>query len=288
MTNENEVAVAILPYGVKFGLAPSSFPLNDLHWPLGQPARLLGKLLSDLSPNDHLIIYPRGVEHIRPSFGTFAKISIMVVEPRAVHGRHMNLLRWSYRRFHRVLAADQNLLQSIPNGIFLPFGTTWVDDLTALDVSKSDNISLIASSKNDLLGHKLRHEVVDWARQNQVSVDVMGGGYRPFEKKSDGLAAYRFSVIIENVREANYFTEKLLDAVLCETVPIYWGCPNIDQFLATEGMILCNSKSAIQEAMLSATQQLFEEKLPALRNIKEQAVFWANLESRAAQAVRMN
>ena len=124
MTNKNEVAVAILPYGVKFGLAASSFPLNDLHWPLGQPARLLGKLLCDLSSTDHLIIYPRGVEHIRPSFGTLAKVSIMVVEPRAVHGRHMNLLRLSYRRFHRVLTADHNLLKSIPNGIFLPFGTT--------------------------------------------------------------------------------------------------------------------------------------------------------------------
>ena len=288
MTNEHEGAVALLPYGVKLGAMPGSYPLDALGWPLGQPARLLGKVLHDLLPIDHLIIYPRGVEHIRPSFGTDAKVSIMVVEPRAAHGRHMNLLRWSYRRFHRVLAADQNLLQSIPNGIFLPFGTTWVDNLTALDVSKSGNISLIASAKNDLLGHKLRHEIVDWARQNQVQVDVMGGGYSPFEKKSEGLAAYQFSVIIENVREANYFTEKLLDAVLCETVPIYWGCPNIDQFLATEGMILCNSKSEIQEAMLSATQRLFEEKLPALRNIKEQAVFWANLESRAAQAVLMN
>ena len=288
MTNKNEVAVAILPYGVKFGLAASSFPLNDLHWPLGQPARLLGKLLCDLSSTDHLIIYPRGVEHIRPSFGTLAKVSIMVVEPRAVHGRHMNLLRLSYRRFHRVLTADHNLLKSIPNGIFLPFGTTWVDDWSTLDTSKSDNISLIASSKNDLQGHRLRHEVVDWAKQSHVSVDIMGNGYRPFEKKSDGLAPYRFSVIIENVQQANYFTEKLLDAILCETVPIYWGCPNIDQFLATEGMILCNSKSAIQEAMLSATQQLFEEKLTALRNIKEKAVFWANLESRAANAVLTN
>lgn len=288
MTNENDVAVAILPYGVKLGLAPSSFPLDNMKWPMGQPARLLGKLLRDLSPTDHLIIYPRGVEHIRPSFGTVAKVSIMVVEPRAVHGRHLNLLRWSYRKFHRVLVADQNLLDSIPNGIFLPFGTTWVTDWLELNLIKSDSISLIASSKNDLPGHKLRHEIIDWAQQNGVSVDVMGRGYKPFDKKSDGLARYRFSVIIENSREENYFTEKLLDAVLCESVPIYWGCPNIDQFLATEGMILCNSKTEIQEAILRATQQLFEQKLPALRSIKDQAALWSKLEFRAARAVLTN
>jgi len=34
------------------------------------------------------------------------------------------------------------------------------------------------------------------------------------------LTPYRYSVVIENVREPGYFSEKLVDALLCGTVPI--------------------------------------------------------------------
>lgn len=116
-------------------------------------------------------------------------------------------------------------------------------------------------------------------------MDVMGRGYKPFDRKSDGLAPYRFSVVIENVREPNYFTEKLVDAVLCETVPIYWGCPNIDRFLDPEGMILCNSAEDVRNAIRHADAAEYERRLPALRAIKEKAAHWGDLETRAAQVV---
>ena len=285
---KNESAVAILPYGCKLGVNPRKIPLNELIWPLGQPPRLHGKLLSDLTRSDHLILYPTGLAHIRPSFGTVANISMMVVEPPAIHGRHLKRLRWSHRRFHRVLTADENLLENIPNGLFLPFGSTWVPHWQELDLSKSAEISLIASSKKDLEGHKLRHKIVDWAAQKGVPLDVMGGGYKPFSVKSDGLAQYRFSVIIENTREKNYFTEKLIDAVLCETVPIYWGCTNISEFIDVEAMILCETEAEVKDAILNATPQLFLHKLPNLKKAKDQAIFWADLEKRAALKVLSN
>ena len=50
------------------------------------------------------------------------------------------------------------------------------------------------------------------------------------KKKEDGLKSYKYSIIIENSSEVNYFTEKLIDACLLETVPIYWGAPNISEY----------------------------------------------------------
>lgn len=188
-------------------------------------------------------------------------------------------------RYYRVLTADESLLEKIPNGLFMPFGTTWISNWQNLGVSKSAEISLIASSKSDLEGHKLRHENVDRAAQEGVSLDVMGGGYKPFEEKSDGLAHYRFSVVIENSREKNYFTEKLINAVLWETAPIYWGCTNVCEFIDVEGMLLCETKADIKEAILGATHQVFGQKLPMIKKAKDQAVHWANLEKRAAEAV---
>ncbi|WP_372887393.1 glycosyltransferase family 10 domain-containing protein [Shimia sp.] len=283
--NEFTPAVAVLPYGTKLGLRPGRLPLGRLNWPLGQPERLLGRSLRDLDRRDHLLIYPSGTAHMRPYFGTRARVSMMVVEPTALHGRHLQRLKRSHRRFHRVLSANEAFLDSIPNGIFLPFGTTWVPDWQGLDVTKRRMTSLIASSKRDLEGHVLRHQTVEWAAGNGIELDVMGRGYRPFERKSDGLAPYRFSVVIENVREANYFTEKLVDCILCDTVPIYWGCPNPDRFFDTRGMILCDTAEDVRAAVAGASEGRYRDLLPALRGAKEQAAHWAALEPRAAQAV---
>lgn len=283
--SDTSPAVAVLPYGKKLGYRPGQLPLDALNWPLGQPERLKGRLLKDLEADDHLVIYPASTAHIRPSFGTRAKVSMMVVEPRALQQRHYDRLKWSHKRFHRVLCANEPFLASIPNGAFLPFGSTWVPDWQDLDTTKTHNMSLIASSKRDLEGHVLRHETVEWATAEGLDVDVMGRGYKPFEVKSDGLAPYRYSVVIENVREPDYFTEKLIDAILCECVPIYWGCPNIDRFFDTSGMILCETEEEVHAAIRGADEDGFNARLPALRAIKEQAAHFGDLEKRAALIV---
>ena len=281
----NDVAVAILPYGAKLGLFPSLTPLDKLKWPLGRPERLTNKTLGDMKPCDHLIIYPTTAAHFRPTFGTQAHVSMMLVEPKAIHLRHFNRLRWTYRRFYRILSAQEELLGEISNGCFFPFGSTWVLDWKDLDTSKSANISLIASLKRDHEGHKLRHEIAEWSINQGVDLELVGGGYKPFGRKAEGLAQYRFSVVIENVREKNYFTEKLIDAILCNTIPIYWGCPNIDRFLDTKGMIICDSIDELKEAICSVDIGVFENKLPLLQAIRQKAAYWADLEVRAARTV---
>jgi len=45
--------------------------------------------------------------------------------------------------------------------------------------------------------------------------------------------------VIKNVQEADYFTEKLLDCMLCGTMPIYGGAPNIDEYFDPSGMHIC-------------------------------------------------
>lgn len=283
--SENTSAVAVMPYGLKLGIRPTHLPLDVMDWPLGQPKRLQGKRLGDLARHDHLIIFPSGTAHVRLGFGTKAKVSMMVVEPTALHRRHFERLKRSHSKFHRVMSANEAFLASVPNGLFLPFGTTWVPGWRDLDVTKNRMVSLIASSKQDLEGHVLRHETVEWASAHGVDMDVMGRGYKPFTNKSDGLAPYRYSVVIENVREPNYFTEKLLDSILCECVPIYWGCPNIDRFMDTEGMIQCHSAKELRAAINGASIDDFARRLPALRAIKEKAAYWGDLSARAARLV---
>ncbi len=279
-------AAAVLPADAKLGYTPGSYPLDALEWPLGQPEHLRGRKLRHLSHRDHLVLFPRSTSYYRPGFGTRANVSMMIVEPYVIHERHMKKARIFHRRFFRVLSAYEPLIDAIPNGVFFPFGGTWVPEWETLDINKTKMTSLIATAKRSQPGHGPRHEIASWAQNNpEIDLEAIGRGYKPFDLKSEGLAPYRFSVVIENVREENYFTEKLIDAILCETVPIYLGCPNINRFMNTDGMITCETTDDLRNAVLSASDDLYQEKLPELLAIKQQAADYGALNRRAAETV---
>lgn len=282
-----EPAIAVLPYGAPQGRALAGLALDALHWPLGRPERLpeAGRV-ADLERSDHLLVYPRTLTHFAPRAGISARISLIMGEPSVIHAKHHRLLRFSHRRFHRILTFAQPLLDRLPNARLLPFGTTWVPDWRDLAIEKTRMASLVASAKRDSEGHRLRHRIADWCREAAPDVALIGGGYAPFERKSDGLAPFRYSVVIENVQEQNYFSEKLVDCLLCETVPIYWGCPNLDAFLDPVGIIQCRSEADIRAALAAMSAEDYARRLPLIRALKPVAAGFGDLERRAAELIR--
>ena len=281
-----ETAIAILPYGVKPGRGLAALPLDQLNWPLGRPARLSGGCVGDLSARDHLLLYPSGrlwLPFAAP--GVKARLSLMIVEPAALHARHMDKARRHHGRFHRVLTCNPALLAAIPNGLDFIFGSTWVPEWRTADLTKTKMLSLIASAKRDLPGHRLRHEMVDWLRAEGQDADVMGGGYVPFDRKADGLAPYRYSLVIENVRERGYFTEKLVDALLCRTVPIYWGAPDIAEHFDPAGLMICESRADMEAAARAMSVEDYAARAAALAANQTRAAEFADTEARAARAL---
>jgi len=284
---EPSSAIAVMPPHVKPGLRRGHLPLDQLMWPLGRPMRLSapGAVLADLGPQDHLIGFPQNLSLVWPGRGTRARASIIMAEPAAIHGALQARVARAARRFHRVLSYNEDFLAGLPNGIFFPYGSCWVPDWRSRDMSKTAMCSLIVSAKRSQPGHALRHAMVDHARDADLDVDIMGRAYKPFNHKAEGLAPYRYSLIIENVRERNCFTEKLIDAVFCRTVPIYWGCPNIEDFMETSGMILCDGEDDMRAALQAMSEADYEARLPGLLSAQEGAAEYEELFLRAARAV---
>jgi hypothetical protein len=278
-------AIAVLPYGRQLGPRLAGVPVSDLVWPLGCPRRLEGARVGDMGVDDHLIVFPKTMTQLGLRRGTRARISLVLGEPSVIHAKHLALLRLTHRRFWRVLSFNETLLARIPNGIFFPLGTTWVPEWRDLARDKTAMCSLISSAKRDSTGHKLRHQIAGWAQSTSQDIAVMGRGYTPFERKADGLAPYRYSVVIENVREKNYFSEKLVDAVLCNAVPIYWGCPNLERFMDPAGIIQCRSGDEIRRAILAMSEEDFAARLPQLQDIQPVLAGYCDLEKRAAEAI---
>ena len=85
--------------------------------------------------------------------------------------------------------------------------------------------------------HK-RHNLVKKLLNSNLDFDFYGRGWNfisdsrykgEFDNKHEILRKYEYSIAIENVCETNYITEKMFDCILNNTVPLYYGCPNISE-----------------------------------------------------------
>lgn len=281
-------AVAFLPPATRPGLRGlGRVPLDALFWPLGRPERLAhsGATLADLGPADHLVGLAQDLMRPRLRRGTRALISVVMAEPTAIHAARQRRAVRRAGRYHRILSYNEALLARLPNGIFFPYGTCWVPDWRERDMTKRAMCSLIASAKRSQEGHELRHRLAERVRREGRDVELLGRGYTPFGAKAEGLAPYRYSLVIENVRERNFFTEKLIDAVLCRTVPIYWGCPNIADFMDVSGMILCETEADLAAALAAMSEADYAARLPGLLAAGPQAAAYGDIFERAARAV---
>ena len=282
---EETPAVAVLPYGSwpRWGIAKT--PLDSAIWPLGRPERLSHGSLTNLQADDHLITFPRTPVFYGPRFGLKAKVSVMIVEPDTVHAHHLRNAQRMRHRFWRILSKNRKLLSEIDNGEFFILGWAMVDAKTIQNHAKARQCSLIASARNDLQGHQLRHKLVDYIGRENIDVDIMGRGYKPFAQKEDGLLPYRYSVIIENSQETSYFTEKLIDCCLCRTVPIYWGAPDVAQYFDPEGMLICQTEAELQQALSNMSEADFEKRRDAIERNFVTACHYADWETRVADLV---
>jgi hypothetical protein len=111
------------------------------------------------------------------------------------------------------------------------------DELVAMEPpAKTLPLSAISSDLAALPGHRARLRFLAAVRE-LPELDRFGRGVRPLADKWDGLAPYRYSLAIENASVPNYWTEKLADCFLAWTLPLYAGCPNLEEFFPAESFV---------------------------------------------------
>ena len=117
------------------------------------------------------------------------------------------------------------------------------DELVALDTTKEtilqDKAKLfsgVISGHNALQGHYFRLQLLEEIRQ-VFDIDLYGKRHNFIPDKWDALYPYKFSLAMENSRQNDYWTEKIMDCYLACTMPVYYGCKNIDKYFPKESYI---------------------------------------------------
>jgi len=161
-------------------------------------------------------------------------------------------------------------------------GITWwvnktYDELKAMEYGeKTKDISCVVSSKHlhraNYVKSLIKSPIELYGRGHDVR--FYGENYKgPLNYdgkcKLRGLLDYRYSVVLENSQQKNYWTEKLADAYLSWCVPLYWGCPNMSDYFPENSYHLLdmNHGNPIEQVKEIINQPIDIESLTKARNI---------------------
>ena len=93
----------------------------------------------------------------------------------------------------------------------------------------------------------------------------------PVDTKEETLLDYRYSIIIENTKQDNYITEKLIDCLIVGTIPIYWGCPNVSDYFNMEGIPTFNTLDELKNILPKLTEDFYNSKIKVVKENLELA-----------------
>jgi len=210
----------------------------------------LTKLHLDVTKKFRLII---DVCQIPPKDGIYN--IFYVCEPAVIYPHVIPWIKQNYQHFDLVLSHDKRVLQTCPNSHPFYWMRSWItpDELTESFTSKF-YVTFICGGNNMCQGHLERRSC--WLRQNEIKIPKImfystriNGQLQRFENnrplpKTTKLPAFKdamFHIAMENCQIEGYFSEKIIDCFLTWTVPIYLGCPNIDDFFDINGIIVAKN-----------------------------------------------
>jgi hypothetical protein len=162
-----------------------------------------------------------------------------------------------------------------PDGPFTP--RLAFEDLVAETPRKTRLCSVICSDVAATEGHRQRLRFVEELRQTLGDrIDFFGHGRHEIRDKDEGLAAYRFHIVVENSRETDYWSEKLADAFLRGCFPLYSGCPNVGDYFPGGSYVAIDTRKP-REAIAIIRAELQGERDRAQAKALEEArrrVLW--------------
>ena len=183
------------------------------------------------------------------------------------------------RSFAQVRTHDR-----FPNTIEWHLGMSY-DELWSTRLDKSKDLSAVVSSKWLSPGHHLRLDLIHHLERQGIPIDVFGydnaegfDGYRgalPDADKRNGLMPYRYTIAVENCIEKNYFTEKVVDAILCECLPFYWGCAELDAYIDPDACIRLPVEDPVAAQQVIETaiaNNEWQRRFPAILRAKQRLI----------------
>lgn len=205
------------------------------------------------------------------------RIAVLVESPIDVCFSQLSKIE---RRFPLILTHRRDLIERGSPYAPLWFGSNWlsvdgpVETAKCLEtrLEKSKLVSFMGSIVHpDVDAYRFRRKVAERVL-GRSDVDCFGKGIREVASKREALESYCFSIVMENAAQDFYFTEKLVDCLLCDTIPIYYGCAGIGELFDMRGMLRFTTLEELDAILARADRDLYEIMLPFAIANKRKAI----------------
>jgi FkbM family methyltransferase len=217
---------------------------------------------------------------------------LFILEPNELFGLHDAAI-YNSHKFTAIFTWSKKILDNCPNAHFFPFGISWLDKDFIKKMKtkeKKFEVSYLCGAKKMIEGHYLRHRLYN--RGDEITVPKKWFFTLPDYSYQEGrilgdLSQKKivwedsmFSICIENSSHHGYHTEKIIDAFLSKTIPIYRGCKDIGNFYNADGIIICQDENEIIEKVNKLTPEDYYKRKEAIEENYEIAKYYANLDNR--------
>lgn len=136
---------------------------------------------------------------------------------------------------------------------------------------KTHALSWVTSDDRQHPGQQARITFLDMLRTH-LDFALWGKGFRWIDRKWDALSPYHYTLAIENYRGPHYWSEKIADAFLAWTMPIYYGATNITDYFPEESMAIIDindPQTAVEQVCEIISSNRTEKNRDAIAHARE-------------------
>lgn len=218
-------------------------------------------------------------------------IRIMILE-EPKKDRAYEFVRSNTHLYTHLLTFHEDLLQTNPKAIKFHMMTGWVRHYVSKH--KEFSVSTVVGGKNDsaMEGYALRHHL--WKSRSKIRIPrkfYLSGNakhfhnFKPWKEVSyvnelvlgaskEPLFDSMFHIAIENTSIKNYFSEKLVDCFQGYSVPIYYGCTNVEEYFNPAGMFRVNNVNEIIRVCNQLTPEIYYRMKPMMEDNYNGSLKW--------------
>jgi hypothetical protein len=200
---------------------------------------------------------------------------LIVLEPNQLFGIHDWVIQNSHL-FSAILTWSQPILDSCENSMLLPFGTTFLhskDKYKELaQMKKEFEVSFLCGIKNRIEGQQLRQRIY----KKGDLINIPKKWYYTLEGPKDPCyESSMFHICVENSKNKGYFSEKIIDALISKTIPLYYGCSDIEEYFDSRGFFTFNNEDELVTLINSLTEKDYEDRKEYIEINYRKAIYYA-------------
>lgn len=179
-------------------------------------------------------------------------------------------------KFYKILTSFNDVLENCENSVLFLYASCWIltdknknkinlkkDYHNIFSTDKKFTVSSVMSGKNFLPGHRLRHETLELIKK-QRTFELYFPNSIPLDEKYKLFESSMFHIAIENTKNHNYISEKIIDCFMSYTIPIYWGCPNLSEYFNTDGIIFFNTAEELDNILNNLNKNDYLSRINAV------------------------